>query len=58
MNNEDRYRELMDRELDGATTPEESAALKGYLAANPEARRQFDELAPRAFGGRRDKRKW
>lgn len=44
MTNDDRYRELMDRELDGANTPEESAALKGYLAANPEARRQFDGL--------------
>lgn len=45
MTNDERYRELMDRELDGANTPEESAALKGYLAANPEARLRFDELA-------------
>jgi anti-sigma factor RsiW len=41
---EEHWQELMHRELDGANSPEESAALRSHLAANEDARRQFDEL--------------
>jgi hypothetical protein len=41
---EKRWQELMNRELDGANSPEESAALRSHLAASEEGRRQFDEL--------------
>jgi len=41
---EERYIELMNKELDGANTPEESAALRSFLASSEEARRVYDEL--------------
>lgn len=40
----DRYRQLMQQELDGFNSPEESAALRDYLVHHPEARREFDEM--------------
>jgi len=39
-----RYIELMNKELDGANTPDESAALRSFLASSEEARRMYDEL--------------
>ncbi len=42
--NEKRWLELMNGELDGANTPEESSALRAHLASSEEARRRFDEL--------------
>ncbi len=41
---ENRYIELMNREIDGVNSPEESAALRAHLESNEEARRYFDEL--------------
>jgi hypothetical protein len=41
---EERYIELMNKELDGANTPDESAALRSFLASSEEARRVYDEL--------------
>ncbi len=41
---EKRYIELMNKELDGANTPDESAALRSFLASSEEARRMYDEL--------------
>jgi hypothetical protein len=41
---EKRYRELMNQELDGANTPDESALLRSFLASSEEARRMYDEL--------------
>src|SRR5574341_714789 len=41
----DKYTELIHREIDGANSPHESAELKAYLAAHPEAQRFHDELA-------------
>jgi anti-sigma factor RsiW len=42
---DDKYTELIHREIDGANSPQESAQLKAYLAAHPEAQRFHDELA-------------
>lgn len=42
--NEKRLQELMNRELDGDNSPDESAALRSHLAASEEARAMFDEL--------------
>ena len=42
--NEKRWLELMNGELDGVNTPEESAALRSHIASSEEARRRFDEL--------------
>lgn len=41
---EERYIDLMNKELDGANTPDESAALRSFLASSEEARRMYDEL--------------
>ena len=41
---EERYIELMNKELDGVNTPDGSAALRSFLAASEEARRAYDEL--------------
>jgi hypothetical protein len=41
---EERYIELMNKEMDGANTPDESAALRSFLASSEEARRAYDEL--------------
>lgn len=41
---EKRYIELINGEIDGVNTPEESSELQRYLEAHPEARRYHDEL--------------
>jgi len=41
---EKRYIELMNKEMDGVNTPDESAALRCFLASSEEARRMYDEL--------------
>jgi hypothetical protein len=41
---ENRYIELMNREIDGANSPEESAALRAHLESNEEARRYYEDL--------------
>jgi len=41
---EERYEDLLHRALDGELTPEESARLRGHLAASPEARAHYDDL--------------
>jgi len=41
---EKRCIELMNKELDGVNTPDESAALRRFLASSEEARRMYDEL--------------
>ena len=41
---EERSIELMNKELDGLNTPDESAALRSFLSASEEARRAYDEL--------------
>jgi len=41
---EKRYIELINGEIDGANTPEESSELRRYLETHPEARRYRDEL--------------
>jgi hypothetical protein len=41
---EKRHIELMNKELDGVNTPDESAALRSFLASSEEARRMYDEL--------------
>ena len=41
---EKRYIELMNKELDGVNAPDESAALRSFLASSEEARRMYDEL--------------
>jgi hypothetical protein len=42
---DNKYTDLIHREIDGANSPQESAQLKAYLAANLEAQRFHDELA-------------
>jgi len=39
-----RYIELMNKELDGVNTPDESAALRSFLSSSEEARQTYDEL--------------
>jgi hypothetical protein len=41
---EKRYIDLMNKELDSVNTPDESAALRSFLASSEEARRMYDEL--------------
>lgn len=41
---EKRYIELMNGEIDGANTPEESSELRRHLETHPEAQRYYDEL--------------
>jgi len=41
---DERYNELMQDELDGITTPEDSSKLREYLAQNPEAMARFEGL--------------
>jgi anti-sigma factor RsiW len=41
---EKRYLELIHKEIDGENSPEERAALQGYLSANQSARELFEEL--------------
>ncbi len=41
---DNKYLELLHGELDGANSPQESALLTAYLAANPEAQRLAEEL--------------
>jgi hypothetical protein len=41
---EKRYIELINGEIDGINTPEESSELRRYLETHPEARRYHDEL--------------
>lgn len=41
---ENRYIELMNREIDGVNSPEESAALRAHIDANEEARRYYEDL--------------
>ena len=40
----DKYIELIHRELDGLNSPRESAQLRDHLAANPEAQQFYDEM--------------
>ncbi|KPJ60903.1 MAG: hypothetical protein AMJ46_04215 [Latescibacteria bacterium DG_63] len=42
---EEKYIELMHREIDGVCSEGESAQLRGYLKENPEASRYFEELS-------------
>jgi len=42
---EKRYIELINGEIDGVNTPEESSELRRYLEAHPEAQRYYDELS-------------
>jgi len=53
---ERRYIELINGEIDGANTPEESSELRRYLDTHPEAQRYHDELCEigDAFAGMRD----
>jgi len=41
---EKRLIELMNKEIDGANSPDESAALQAYLQSNDEGRRYYEEL--------------
>ena len=41
---EEKYIELINHEIDGVTSAEESASLKEYLAQNREAQKLFDDL--------------
>jgi hypothetical protein len=41
---EKRYIELINGELDGVNTPEESSELRSYLETHPEAQRYYDDL--------------
>jgi hypothetical protein len=41
---DNRYIELMNREIDSVNSPEESAALRAHLESNEEARRYYEEL--------------
>jgi hypothetical protein len=41
---EKRYIELINGEIDGVNTPEESSELRRYLDTHPEAQRYYDEL--------------
>jgi hypothetical protein len=41
---DDKYTELINKEIDGVSTPEESAMLKEYLGKNPDAEKHFREL--------------
>jgi hypothetical protein len=40
----DKYMELMNQQLDGTNTPEQTEELERYLADHPEARRHLEEL--------------
>jgi hypothetical protein len=40
----DKYIELINQEIDGANTPQQSAELRDYLKGHPEGLRCFDEL--------------
>lgn len=41
---EQEYIELINKEIDGANSPRDTARLKKYLAKNPEAHRLYDQL--------------
>ena len=41
---DEKYIELMNKEIDGLNTPQESAELKSYLKDEPEAQKQFNNL--------------
>lgn len=42
--NNDKFIELMNRDIDGAISPAEQAELRAFLASNGGARQQYDEL--------------
>ena len=42
--NNDKFIELMNRDIDGAISPAEQAELRAFLAGNAGARQQYDEL--------------